>query len=105
MQLRKIQYILVLTYNLLNLQLTTYNFNLDFPTMGRYRPPQAKGSCYITRQGYDRLIEELDFLWHKRRPEVTRALTALPPRVIDRKMLNIFTVKKNFEKLTAEQVT
>lgn len=44
--------------------------------MGRYRPPQAKGSCYITRKGYDRLIEELDFLWHKRRPEVTRALTA-----------------------------
>ena len=44
--------------------------------MGRYRPPSAKASCYITRQGYDRLIEELDFLWHKRRPEVTRALTA-----------------------------
>lgn len=44
--------------------------------MGRYRPPQTKGSCYITRQGYDRLINELDFLWHKRRPEVIRAITA-----------------------------
>ena len=75
MQLRKFQYILVLTYDL---RLTTYDSQLTtiFYPMGRYRPPQAKGSCYITRQGYDRLIEELDFLWHKRRPEVIKALTA-----------------------------
>jgi len=44
--------------------------------MGRYRPPQPQGSCYITPQGKARLAEELDFLWRKRRPEVVRALSA-----------------------------
>ena len=44
--------------------------------MGRYRPPQPVGSKYITPEGKARLQEELDFLWLKRRPEVTRALSA-----------------------------
>ena len=44
--------------------------------MGRYRPPAPKGSCYITPEGKARLSEELNFLWHKRRPEVVRALSA-----------------------------
>lgn len=44
--------------------------------MGRYRPPAPKSACYITPQGRDRLTEELHFLWHKRRPEVVRALSA-----------------------------
>ena len=44
--------------------------------MGRYRPPQIPGSKYITPEGYQRLSQELDFLWLKRRPEVTRALSA-----------------------------
>jgi len=44
--------------------------------MGRYRPPQPKGSCYITPEGKTALAEELDFLWHKRRPEVVKALSA-----------------------------
>ena len=44
--------------------------------MGRYRPPQPKGSCYITPQGKATLSEELSFLWHKRRPEVVKALSA-----------------------------
>ena len=44
--------------------------------MGRYRAPQPQGSKYITPEGKARLSEELDFLWFKRRPEVTRALTA-----------------------------
>lgn len=44
--------------------------------MGRYRPPQPKGSCYITPEGRAKLAEELDFLWHHRRPEVVRALSA-----------------------------
>ena len=44
--------------------------------MGRYRPPQVPGSKYITPEGYQRLSEELDFLWFKRRPEVTKALSA-----------------------------
>ena len=44
--------------------------------MGRYRPPQPAGSKYITPEGKARLQSELDFLWKKRRPEVTRALSA-----------------------------
>jgi len=44
--------------------------------MGRYRPPQPAASQYITPEGKQRLDEELDFLWHRRRPEVTKALSA-----------------------------
>lgn len=44
--------------------------------MGRYRPPQPAASKYITPEGKLRLSEELDFLWFKRRPEVTKALSA-----------------------------
>lgn len=44
--------------------------------MGRYRPPQPPASKYITPEGKQRLSEELDFLWHKRRPLVTKALSA-----------------------------
>ncbi len=42
--------------------------------MGRYRPPQPASSPYITAPGAARLREELDFLWRRKRPEVTRAL-------------------------------
>ena len=44
--------------------------------MGRYRPPQPASSKYITPEGKQRLVEEVDKLWKKRRPEVTKALTA-----------------------------
>jgi transcription elongation factor GreB len=44
--------------------------------MSRYRPPQARSSPYITREGYDRLKAEYDQLWNVRRPEVVRALAA-----------------------------
>ncbi len=44
--------------------------------MGRYRPPQPASSKYITPEGKQRLTEEVDNLWKKRRPEVTRALAA-----------------------------
>ena len=44
--------------------------------MGRYRPPRPPASKYITPEGKQKLSEELDFLWHKRRPEVTKALSA-----------------------------
>jgi transcription elongation factor GreB len=44
--------------------------------MGRYRPPQPASSKYITPEGKQRLIEEVDNLWKKRRPEVTKALAA-----------------------------
>lgn len=44
--------------------------------MSRYRPPRPPSSKYITPQGHQRLVEELDFLWRKKRPEVTKAITA-----------------------------
>ncbi|GMR01475.1 MAG: transcription elongation factor GreB [Gammaproteobacteria bacterium] len=44
--------------------------------MGRYRPPQPAGSKYITAEGHKRLTEEHDYLWKKKRPEVTRILSA-----------------------------
>ena len=44
--------------------------------MGRYRPPQPAASKYITPEGKQRLEEEVDKLWKKKRPEVTRALAA-----------------------------
>ena len=43
--------------------------------MGRYRPPVAKASPYITADGYATLDQELKSLW-QRRAEVTRALSA-----------------------------
>lgn len=43
--------------------------------MGRWRPPQAKSSPYITAEGLLVLQKELDHLWTKRRPEVVRALS------------------------------
>jgi len=42
--------------------------------MGRWRPPQPKSSPYITREGYERLNEELKYLWKVKRPEVTQAV-------------------------------
>jgi len=44
--------------------------------MGRYRPPQPIGSKYITAEGHARLTEEHNYLWKKKRPEVTRILSA-----------------------------
>ncbi len=44
--------------------------------MGRYRPPQKPGSKYITAEGHSRLKQEHDYLWKKKRPEVTRILAA-----------------------------
>lgn len=42
--------------------------------MGRYRPPQKPGSKYTTREGFDRLEDELNFLWKTKRPKVTQAV-------------------------------
>ena len=44
--------------------------------MGRYRPPQPVGSKYITAEGHNRLTDEHYYLWKKKRPEVTRILSA-----------------------------
>ncbi len=43
--------------------------------MGRWRPPSPPSSPYITRPGAEALREELDHLWRRKRPEVTRALS------------------------------
>ncbi|MDH5445424.1 MAG: transcription elongation factor GreB [Gammaproteobacteria bacterium] len=43
--------------------------------MGRYRPPQAKSTPYITSEGYTALEKELKAIWIKR-DEVTKAVTA-----------------------------
>ena len=43
--------------------------------MGRYRPPQAPGSQYITPEGAKRLQDELDELWKHERPKVTQAVS------------------------------
>lgn len=43
--------------------------------MGHYRPPAPKKSPYITEEGHQRLSDELDGLWIKRR-EVVAALSA-----------------------------
>ena len=43
--------------------------------MGRWKPPPPKSSKYITPEGKKALDEELDFLWRKKRPEVTKALS------------------------------
>lgn len=42
--------------------------------MGRYRPPPAPSSKYITPEGAAALKEELDYLWRTKRPDVTRAV-------------------------------
>lgn len=44
--------------------------------MSRYRPPSAPSTALITREGFERLRDELNFLWKEKRPEVVRALAA-----------------------------
>ena len=43
--------------------------------MGRYKPPEKRGSPYITPQGHLRLSEELKTIW-KKRIRVTKILSA-----------------------------
>jgi transcription elongation factor GreB len=42
--------------------------------MGRYRPPQPRGSAYITPEGELALKDELHQLWKVERPQVTAAV-------------------------------
>src|SRR3569832_178554 len=55
--------------------IVTSSVTAESSSMGRYPPPQPKGSPYLTPAGYRRLQQELDALW-KRRVEVTQALAA-----------------------------
>lgn len=43
--------------------------------MSRYRPPQPHGSKFITQFGWQKLKDELDFLWRVQRPQVTQAVS------------------------------
>jgi transcription elongation factor GreB len=43
--------------------------------MSRYRPPQPKGSKFITQAGWQVLKDELDHLWKVLRPQVTQAVS------------------------------
>jgi transcription elongation factor GreB len=42
--------------------------------MGRFKAREIPGSKYITREGVERLREELDELWRRERPRVTQAV-------------------------------
>ncbi|HEX7079903.1 MAG TPA: transcription elongation factor GreB [Gammaproteobacteria bacterium] len=42
--------------------------------MSRYRPPRPPSSKYITPEGAAKLREELDELWKRKRPAVTKAV-------------------------------
>ena len=44
--------------------------------MGRYRPPSAPASQYITAEGAQRMRAELEALWRQERPRVTEAVAA-----------------------------
>ncbi len=44
--------------------------------MSRWRPPAEKSTALITREGHQRLKNELDELWRAKRPEVVKALAA-----------------------------
>jgi transcription elongation factor GreB len=43
--------------------------------MSRYRPPRPRSSPYITETGYQRLNDELKYLWKEKRPEVTKKVS------------------------------
>lgn len=43
--------------------------------MSRYRPPAAASTALITREGFERLRDELNHLWKEKRPEVVKALS------------------------------
>lgn len=42
--------------------------------MGRWRPPQQRGSPYITKKGAENLQKELTHLWKVERPQVVDAV-------------------------------
>jgi len=43
--------------------------------MARFRPPQTRGSQYITPEGNQRLADELNYLWRVKRPKVTQSVS------------------------------
>lgn len=43
--------------------------------MSRYRPPSAPKAAYITKEGADKLLAELKYLWKEKRPAVTQSVS------------------------------
>ena len=43
--------------------------------MSHYRPPAPPKTPLITPEGYQVLVDELDYLWRVKRPEVTRSVS------------------------------
>jgi transcription elongation factor GreB len=58
-------------------QIQTHNQVIPQVTqrMSRYRPPQPRGSKFITQAGWQVLKDELDHLWRVLRPQVTQAVS------------------------------
>ncbi|HTM95603.1 MAG TPA: transcription elongation factor GreB [Croceibacterium sp.] len=44
--------------------------------MSRWRAPLPSSTAIITREGFERLKAEVDYLWHTLRPQVVKALAA-----------------------------
>jgi transcription elongation factor GreB len=44
------------------------------PAVSRWRPPAPASTAIITREGFERLRDELNELWKNRRPDVVKAL-------------------------------
>ena len=42
--------------------------------MTRWRAPQPNSTALITREGFEKLKSEVDYLWHTLRPRVVKAL-------------------------------
>ena len=66
--------------------------------MGRWRPPPPVSSKYITPEGKQRLEEELEYLWRKKRPEVTRALSEAAAETYD----NLSLKRRDYRALEVE---
>lgn len=43
--------------------------------MSRYRPPGEPKAAYITKEGADKLLAELKYLWKEKRPAVTQSVS------------------------------
>lgn len=59
----------------------------------------------ITREGYEKLKQELNYLWREERPEVTKKVTWLQVWATAAKMLTISIIKSACVKSTAACAT
>lgn len=59
----------------------------------------------ITREGYEKLKKEMDYLWREERPEVTKKVTGRQAWAIAAKMLTTSTTKSDCVRLTVGYAT